>query len=45
MTFVHAASAFIYSALALTETFIFLAVVICLFAFAVRAIFRVFRND
>jgi hypothetical protein len=45
MSLLHSAAALIYSALALAETFVLLAVVLGVFWLAARAIFRMFRKD
>ena len=42
---VHSAVAFVYSALALAETFVLFAVLILLFALVVRGMIRAFRKD
>ena len=45
MSLLHSAAALIYSALALAETFVLLAVVLGVFWLVARAILRMFRKD
>jgi len=45
MSLIHSAAAMIYSALALAETFVLLAVVLGVFWLAARAILRLVRKD
>jgi len=45
MSLIHSAVALIYSALALAETFVLVAVVLGLFWLVARTILRIFRKD